>query len=474
MTAATRAGVATAVCLGWWLRLRGFLGNTFQADEALFATWARHIAVWRDPLLITQALDKPPLLFYLQALFYPLVGPELWAARLPNLIAGTVLLPATAVLAWHWGRGETAVVLTAFLVALSPLLIQFTGSAYTDPLLVTLLLLALLAAARQRPGWSGLWLGLALWAKYQALVFAPLLVFVGWQQAWGRRQWQRMALAFLSLALLLPLWDLVRSGGFSLWQAQMVSYGGVRPAWSWELWPRLLAWGHLLATAVGAAWRLAPLLLVIIFGWLTARGEKETVWPVWLLLFAAAYLAVHWLLAVPVWDRYLLPIWPLLLLVVALGLARFLVVLRPHALQMALVLLFIIFLLPPGLAAREGRFGLGSTPAADDGAGRVAALLAEAPYGTVLYDHWYSWQWRYYFFDHTVYVSWVPGPAALQADLAAFGQQGPARYLALPADRRALPMKTAVAEAGYQLLPVAPATSDAMTLYQLAPVEPLP
>ena len=85
--------------LGAVLRFRGLFANTFHADEALFATWARLIAVWRDPLLLTQAVDKPPLLFYLQALFYPLFGPVEFAARLPSWIASLLLIPLTAQLA---------------------------------------------------------------------------------------------------------------------------------------------------------------------------------------------------------------------------------------------------------------------------------------------------------------------------------------------------------------------------------------
>ena len=62
------------ISVGVWLRLPGLWANTFHTDEALFATWARHIGVWKDPLLQTQFVDKPPLLFYLQALFYPLMA----------------------------------------------------------------------------------------------------------------------------------------------------------------------------------------------------------------------------------------------------------------------------------------------------------------------------------------------------------------------------------------------------------------
>ncbi|NKQ34339.1 MAG: phospholipid carrier-dependent glycosyltransferase, partial [Chloroflexi bacterium] len=129
------------VLLAFFLRLRGLFANTFHADEALFASWARLIAVWRDPLLATQAVDKPPLLFYLQALFYPLQGPVEWAARLPNFVASLLLVPLTAVFA-HYLEREPQIsqifsgpLIAAAVVAFSPLAIQFSATAFTDPLL---------------------------------------------------------------------------------------------------------------------------------------------------------------------------------------------------------------------------------------------------------------------------------------------------------------------------------------------------
>ena len=104
----------------WWLagwsgaalffRLPGLFANRFHADEALFASFARTIAVWHDPLLQMQPVDKPPLLFYAQALFYPLLGPVEFAARLPNFVVSILLVPLTGVLAWRLFReGKTAV-----------------------------------------------------------------------------------------------------------------------------------------------------------------------------------------------------------------------------------------------------------------------------------------------------------------------------------------------------------------------------
>ncbi|MEZ4516034.1 MAG: glycosyltransferase family 39 protein [Chloroflexota bacterium] len=115
-----RIGIIAACWAGAALRFHSLFANHFHADEALFASWARQIAVWRDPLLLTQPVDKPPLLFYLQALFFPLVGPVEWAARIPNLIASLLLIPLVGVLAWRlYGDGLTAA-LAAVFVALSP------------------------------------------------------------------------------------------------------------------------------------------------------------------------------------------------------------------------------------------------------------------------------------------------------------------------------------------------------------------
>ncbi|MCA9929638.1 MAG: glycosyltransferase family 39 protein [Anaerolineales bacterium] len=143
-----KAALVVLTLLTAVFRIHALFANSFHADEALFASWARLIAVWRDPLLQTVAVDKPPLLFYAQALFFPLLGPVEWAARLPNLIASILLVPLVAVWVWRWYRDGKTAVFAAALVALSPLHIQFSATAFTDPLLTTLLVGALLVSGR--------------------------------------------------------------------------------------------------------------------------------------------------------------------------------------------------------------------------------------------------------------------------------------------------------------------------------------
>ncbi|MCB8989893.1 MAG: glycosyltransferase family 39 protein [Ardenticatenaceae bacterium] len=485
--------------LAFALRLPGLFANTFDADEALFATWARYIATWRDPLLLTQAVDKPPLAIYLQALFYPLFGPVEWAARLPNFIAFLLLIPLTARLARRLYPSTihhspfTTHHLPLLFLTLSPFAIQFSPTAYLDPLLVTLLTASL---AARKPGWSGLFFGLALATKYQALLFLPLLLMLNWLLGWRWADWRRWMLALAPILALLLVWDVARTGTFSLWGAQMSNYGGLRLIWSWELLPRLWAW---LAVARYGWGSTAVALLFLILS-LKMGGEALAKTPnkgfgasqdpsfskkrplptsedpfflrdIALLLFLAGYFLLHWLTAVPIWERYLLPLLPLVAALVGRMFQR--LEIRDWRLSANLqslisnlpFLLLMGLLLAPAWNAAHGRYPIGGQPTADDGAADIAAYLSNAPYGTVLYDHWYSWQWRYHFFDKGVYVNWVPHPAALADDLTTFGHNGQPRYLALPADATAQPFQHAVQQSGFHLTPVA--TSGTITLYQI-------
>jgi 4-amino-4-deoxy-L-arabinose transferase-like glycosyltransferase len=463
--------------VAFWLRLPGLFGNTFHADEALFASWARQIAVWRDPLLAGQPVDKPPLLFYAMALFYPLQGAVMWAARLPNWLASLMLVPLTAVCFWRlygWRAGGMA---AAVVVAGAPLAVQFSATAFTDPLLLFWLMGGLTLAVGQpgqrRPGWAGVCLGLALATKYQAVLFLPLLLGVGWLMGYGRRQWGRLVAGVLVVGTAVLLWEVARTGGFTLWNAQAQNYGGVRLIWAWELGPRLMAWGELGQTAVsGALFILLGLawLVVLWHGWRTndAHGRLDLL----LTLFVAGYGLLHWLTAVPVWDRYLLLLLPLAALLLGRGLMLLTASRLPMPDDRLLLLLLVGVLLLPAWGARNGRYPLGSSPTADGGAAEIAAHLADAPYGTVLYDHWYSWQWRYHLFDKRVYVSWFPDGAALADELAVFGRDGQPRYLVLPQTAVAQPIVRAVTEAGFTLQPVA--NADTITLYQLLSAEETP
>ena len=467
------------------LRFQGLFANSFHADEALFASWARLIGVWRDPLLQSQVVDKPPLLFYVQALFYPLLAtPAPWVARLPGLVASLLLVPLTGRLVWELYRDTLATVAAAAFVALSPFTIQFSATAFTDPLLVTLLVSAMVGQSVGIGGRrsvlalllfaSGVLFGLAVATKHQAWLFLPLLLGLGWLGGWGWAQWRRWLAGFLLPLLALIAWDVARGGGSTLWSAQMQSYGGVRLAWSWELWPRLAAWGELWQVLFGSPVLLFLLLLALppFLALLIYHQDWPTAYDQLFVLFLLGYGALHWFLAVPVWDRYLLPVVPILALVLGRFLSRLVAFLGPEVprparswLAPALLGFLVLMHLPGAWSARAGGFAVGGRPGADSGAREVAAFLDDSPYGTVLYDHWFNWQWRYYLFDTGVYVNWFAHPAGLAEDLRVFGGTDGERYLVLPDTPLARPVLRAVAAAGYEAQPLL--TTGEMVLYVL-------
>jgi hypothetical protein len=518
------------------LRFHALFANSFHPDEALFATFARLIATWRDPLLQTQTVDKPPLLFYLQAFFYPLLGPVEWAARLPNWIASLLLIPLTGRLVIQLYRDPLAAVLAAALIALSPLTIQFSATAFTDPLLVTLLVASLVAvtavfripySAKEKNTqhairntqhatrntqyvFATLLFGLAIATKYQAWLFLPLLLGlltfrpksqipnpksqisnpksqISTTHLYVSRFTFHAPRSTLLLAALTPvlavfLWEWARTGRFTLLNSQLAGYGGLRLAWSWELWPRLNYWGELWSYLLGSSVLAFGLLLAMppFLALLIHEQDRPTALDQLFLLFLLGYSLLHWFVAVPVWDRYILPVVPIAAILLGRFTSRLLAFATPHLLGdlpnrptrvKMLPLVVTVFLLlaqlPSAFQARLGRFPIGGRPAADSGAADVAALLAHAPYGTVLYDHWYSWLWRYHLLDSGIYVSWFPHPAALVRDLTVFGgTDQPPRYLALPASPAAQPVLQAVTEAGFAARPLYTA-EDGITLYQL-------
>jgi hypothetical protein len=109
--------------------------------------------------------------------------------------------------------------------------------------------------------------------------------------------------------------------------------------------------------------------------------------------------------------------------------------------------------LPDLSSSYRGELPIGGRPDADGGIAEASILLRQQPPGTVLYDHWYSWQWRYHLFDSNVYISWFPDPQSLADDLQAFGSNDDARFVALPNTAEALPVFRAVRTAGFDLEP---------------------
>jgi 4-amino-4-deoxy-L-arabinose transferase-like glycosyltransferase len=446
--------------LAFALRVPLLDGPRFHPDEALFASFARAIAVWKDPLLAATPVDKPPLLFYLQAICYPFLGPKEMAARLPNLFASLLAVAltykVTARLPLNPGGmsrygGWRAGILAAVLIGLSPLAVAFGATAFTDSLMVAWGLAALLAAVSARPGWAGFWLGLGLATKYQAAFFLPLAAGLLWLQskASGNARvwapWVRLVGGAAGPVGAVVIWELARSGRFSLIGSQAAAYGAARLLQPGEWWARLIEWGEVGRYVVAPPWLALLLALSVI--WALSHGSPP---PLLTAGWLVGYFLIHWLMNIHPWDRYLLPTVPVISVLAGHSVhdlfSRFL----PARAACLLPVVLGISLLPAAVGAAAGTPPIGGDHGTFDGIDQVAAFFVDHPYGTVLYDHWLSWELRYYLFDSHVYVSWFPDSQALIGDLQAFGADPP-RFLLIPAWESPQLLLQVVPTAGFDL-----------------------
>jgi 4-amino-4-deoxy-L-arabinose transferase-like glycosyltransferase len=473
------------------LRLGLLFDNRFHPDEALFSTWALKIARGENFLLTGVPVDKPPLLIYLSALSFFIFGQSELAARVPNLIASVISVPLLYQLTRRIWPDDHVIELPALLLALSPFAILFAPTAFLDPTMIVFGLASLVAASRGRAGLAGILLGLSFATKVQGLFFLPLIPIF-----WKRRSlprssghrfilsslhpfWQFfVGLGFVVLAVL--LWDRAR-GGSPFWVQQTINYGGIRAIYPSELGPRLSGWLDFLPYFFGPIVGVLGLvgLPILLYRDLTRDAHTRAAWiDLCLLAYTIGFLTLHWLLAFPVWDRYLLILVPIAALLLGRSIQR--VVLSPcHLVTRSfrvsispslLLSMLALTLLPFSLVAARSGYPVGGDHGANDGIDVVANYLKALPSGTVVYDHWSAWELGYYLGDGFAYLAYFDTPAALADDVRVFGGHDD-RYVIFPGRESPAKVIDALGQIGYTLKPVF-TTSDrfgqtSFTIYRI-------
>ncbi len=123
----------------------------------------------------------------------------------------------------------------------------------------------------------------------------------------------RFAVGFVLIAACVLLWDRAR-GGLPFWVQQTINYGGIRVIYASELAPRLTGWLNFLPYFFGPIVGVLGLigLPFLLYRDLTRDARTRAAWiDLWLLAYTIGFLALHWFLAFPVWDRYLLILVPI-------------------------------------------------------------------------------------------------------------------------------------------------------------------
>ncbi|MFW5692522.1 MAG: ArnT family glycosyltransferase [Chloroflexota bacterium] len=401
--------ITAILLLGAALRVDSAAADVrFHSDEALYSTYARTAAVYGHWML-DGPLDKPPLSIYANA-----IGMHLFAARftpqgvidvpirtgelaakLPNLFAGMIAIVLTGVLArrLYPTRGRTISLVAMLLAALSPYYVAYSASAFTDMLMLTFMLAAVAAAVRDLWGFSGLLLALSVSAKPQGILYLPLIAGI-WLLSPGRQinGIFRFGLTFAGGLLALLIWDAARpeTSVFTLGSINISQGRLVMPPDTWL--PRLETWLNHADGLLGPAW-LTPAL--VAYGVIPALFRRRPV-DLALVVTAGGLFFLHWIGAFHTFDRYLLVLVPLLIVLTARTVYSSWTQLPPRLQHPVLASLLIIAAVTAGISAEHDPRADVFRPTSPDGYSRLADWLNAKPLGTIVYDRWLGWEMGYY------------------------------------------------------------------------------
>lgn len=170
------------------LHLVGLGDRTYHHDEAIHAKLSWELA--ERGVYAYDPTYHGPVLYYMTALTYLVLGDSDFTARLPIAFAGVAMVAV----AWSLRRrfGERTAWWTGLLVTVSPLFLfygRFLRMDVLEALFASAAFVAWLAVVRDRPGswmWLGVWTGLAFATKENAYVTAALVVLTAGVLALGR------------------------------------------------------------------------------------------------------------------------------------------------------------------------------------------------------------------------------------------------------------------------------------------------
>lgn len=455
--------------------------NRFHPDEAYFMTFARHAAVNGDWML-AGSLDKPPLSIYMSALSMVLVGnttdangvlhldPHIgeFAGRLPNVFLAILLVALMMRLASDLYHDEKVTLLAGLLTAISPYLLAFGATAFTDMSLLFWLVLAIGLTVRGKWAWAGIALGLAFWSKQQAIFYVPLVIMMNIYKYHRdgilpiRVPMLRFFSGMIIALLCLLIWDTSRP------ETSIFLLGTINNAPDSLLadpstyLTRLTEWLTLSTWLISHPWLTLIMVIIAIMGWLghLIKRDPSRWWDTLFLLFIVGYIGLHTLLAFNQYDRYLLLIVPPLILLSARGLSVFLNrwidnqrtgrILSLHKYNVGIVLISIILIISALYTLHFGTL-IGGDKGAHHGIDDLADHLNSKPIATVIYDRWLGWELEYYMGQWTnkrrVYF---PTPSALTEGALALDEIGD-RYWVAPIDQPITTWLTALESAGFTI-----------------------
>jgi len=414
-----------------------------------------------------------------------------FAARLPNIFASILLVAVVMRLVDKLVHSRAVhepllqAILGGLLIGCSPFLIAFGATAFTDVYMVLFAMLSLWMMLAGRGRWSGFWWVLSFASKPQALFFLPLILLVNGRAV--ARPYKLLLNSFFLNAIVgigvLFLWDVLRPGESVFLLGTVNNTPGNFFAPLTEIPQRITIWWEYTGWLFGTIWIFVVLIMLALFGWWRKRQQINHRLNAILLLWIIGYVAFHIVSGVNTYDRYWLPLLPVVVIAMArysgifwggsrtastgVGLSnqRWARYIAP--LHIAKLLSIFIITLLIGWQASHINLPFGGDAGHHQGIDEVAIFLNEKPVATVIYDHWLGWHLGYYLGQWTdKRVAYYPTPEALIMDALSLDEQG-IRYLPVPYYANPTDWLAALQEANFEVF-IALET-DRITLYGLIP-----
>ncbi|MFI9385039.1 ArnT family glycosyltransferase [Kutzneria sp. NPDC052558] len=300
----TAVGLLAAVIYAWGIAVHPVHNYYASAVRSMAGSWEGFLFGAFDPEgSIT--LDKIPGGFWPQALSVRIFGFHDWSVALPGVIEAvlTVLVLYRVVTRW---AGETAGLLAALAMALTPVAAALAKSQIVDTPLTLLLVLA--AGAWQRAVFEdrlrpllacGVWVGVAFQVKMlQAWVVLPAFV-VAYLILAPVRRWPRLLAAGAVCLAVSSTWLLIAlatPAGSRPYFDATADNNPLSMVFGYNAASRLHGKGFLALftsrTAPQVGWLLPVCLLAIVLGLLWTRGRMRSgfvLWGLWLAIHVAAF-----------------------------------------------------------------------------------------------------------------------------------------------------------------------------------------
>jgi 4-amino-4-deoxy-L-arabinose transferase-like glycosyltransferase len=310
------------------IRVHGLAGpdGSLNTDEARLTLAAEGVQRTGLPVMPSGRIYTRGLLNgYLIAGSFALMGRSDFAARLPSVLAGALLVPVVFLLGRAVG-GTAAGLAAAVFAVLSEPLVYYSRSAWLPSIFLLLFTLAVYCFYRgfvQRKGaWqvagAGVFCLALLSYEFAVLLLGGLGIYLGLEAARGRLDWYRGRPTLLSLVLLAAGLLLLGALGLALRAGTLAGPLGEARAW---FTPRLALNGMSYYLRV-----LVPDYIVLIGAGLLglpmlARAPRKGV-AFLLGLLALAFLVPSFVTQLQRSPRYVLPMLPLLAVLAAAGTVR--------------------------------------------------------------------------------------------------------------------------------------------------------